>query len=63
MHGCPTESGSGPTEGGMGARQRAGLGESGGGPTAGLRDGPTGDYISAAGPHFGTLSSNAQSHL
>jgi hypothetical protein len=52
--------GSGPTEGKMGARRRAGLGS---GPTAGLGGGPTGDYISAAGPHFWALSSSAQSHL
>jgi hypothetical protein len=36
---------------------------SGGGPTAGLRGGPTEDYIRAAGPHFWALSSSAQSHL
>jgi hypothetical protein len=36
----------------MGARQRAGL-----------RGGPTGEYIRAASPHFWALSSNAQSHL
>jgi hypothetical protein len=42
-----------PTEGGV----------SGGGPTAGLGDGPTGDYISAAGPHFWALSSCAQPHV
>jgi hypothetical protein len=36
---------------------------SGGGPTAGLGGGPTGEYIRAAGPHFWALSSNAQSHL
>jgi hypothetical protein len=35
----------------------------GGGPTVGLRGGPTGDYISTAGPHFWTLSSSTQSHL
>jgi hypothetical protein len=33
------------------------------GPTAGLGGGPTGDYISVAGPHFWVLSSSAQSHL
>jgi hypothetical protein len=38
-----------PTKGGV----------SRGGPTAGLRGGPTGDYISAAGPHFWALSSCA----
>jgi hypothetical protein len=42
-----------PTEGGV----------SGGGPTAGLGGGPTGDYISAPGPLFWALSSCAQSHL
>jgi hypothetical protein len=52
-HGCPTESGSGPTEGGV----------SGGGPTAGLGGGLTRDYISTAGPHFWALSSCAQLHL
>jgi hypothetical protein len=52
-HGCPTESGSGPTEGGV----------LGGGPTAGLRGGPTEDYISVVGPPFWALSSCAQSHL
>jgi hypothetical protein len=36
---------------------------SGGGPTAGLGDGPMGDYIGAPGPHFWALSSNVQSHL
>jgi hypothetical protein len=36
---------------------------SGGGPTASLGGGPTGEYISAAGPHFWALSSSAQSHL
>jgi hypothetical protein len=36
---------------------------SGGGPMAGLGDGPTGEYIKAAGPHFWALSSSAQSHL
>jgi hypothetical protein len=35
----------------------------GGSPTVGLEGGPTGEYIRAAGPHFWTLSSNAQSHL
>jgi hypothetical protein len=38
-------------------------GVSGGGPTAGLGSGPTGDYISAAGLLFWALSSCAQSHL
>jgi hypothetical protein len=38
-------------------------GVSGGGPTAGLGDGPMGDYISATGPPFWALSSCAQSHL
>jgi hypothetical protein len=52
-HGCPTESGCGPTEGGV----------SGDGPTAGLGGGPTGDYIRAAGPPFWALSSCTQSHL
>jgi hypothetical protein len=42
-----------PTEGGV----------SGGGPTAGLGGGPTGDYIRAGGPPFWVLSSYAQSHL
>jgi hypothetical protein len=42
-----------PTEGGV----------SGGGPTAGLGGGPTGDYIRAGGPPFWALSSCAQSHL
>jgi hypothetical protein len=42
-----------PTEGGV----------SGGGPTVSLGGGPTGDYISAVGPHFRALSSCAQSHL
>jgi hypothetical protein len=66
--GCPTEGGRAPdgdrewpdegldvcpTEGGV----------LGGGPTAGLRGGPTGDYIRAGGPPFWTLSSCAQSHL
>jgi hypothetical protein len=36
---------------------------SGGGPTAGLGGGPTGDYIRAGGPPFWALSSCAQSHL
>jgi hypothetical protein len=36
---------------------------SGGGPSAGLRGGPTGDYIRAPGPRFWALSSSAQSHL
>jgi hypothetical protein len=36
---------------------------SGGGSTAGLGGGPTGDYISTAGPHFWALSSSTQSHL
>jgi hypothetical protein len=40
--GCPTEGGQVPD-----GRQ-----VSGGGPTAGLGGGPTGEYISAAGPHF-----------
>jgi hypothetical protein len=53
VHGCPTESGSGLMEGGV----------SGGGPMAGLGGGPTGDYISATGPHFWALSSYAQLHL
>jgi hypothetical protein len=35
----------------------------GGGPTTGLRGGPTGDYLSAAGLPFWALSSCAQSHL
>jgi hypothetical protein len=35
----------------------------GGGATAGLGGGPTGDYISAGGPPFWILSSCAQSHL
>jgi hypothetical protein len=35
----------------------------GGGPTAGLGGGPTGDYIRAPGPHFWALTSSAQSHL
>jgi hypothetical protein len=65
---CPMESGSGPTEGGMDARQRArwvpdGGRVSGGGPTVGLESGLTGDYISIVGPHFWALSSSAQSHL
>jgi hypothetical protein len=38
-------------------------GVSGGGPTAGLGGGPTGDYIRAGGPPFWALSSCAQSHL
>jgi hypothetical protein len=42
-----------PTEGGV----------SGGGPMAGLGGGPTGDYISVAGPLFWALSSCTQSHL
>jgi hypothetical protein len=42
-----------PTEGGV----------LGGGPTAGIGGGPTGDYISVVGPHFWALSSCAQSHL
>jgi hypothetical protein len=42
-----------PTEGGV----------SGGGPTADLGGGPTGYYISAAGPPFWALSSCAQLHL
>jgi hypothetical protein len=33
------------------------------GPTAGLGDGSTGDYINVAGPPFWALSSCAQSHL
>jgi hypothetical protein len=36
---------------------------SGGGPTAGLGGGPTGEYIRTAGPHFCALSSSTQSHL
>jgi hypothetical protein len=61
VHGCPTEST-------MGARRRArwipdGGRVSGGGPMAGLGAGPTGEYISAASPHFWALSSNAESHL
>jgi hypothetical protein len=51
--GCPTE----------GARAPDGGWVSGGGPTAGLGGGPTGDYIRAPGPHFWALSSSAQSHL
>jgi hypothetical protein len=52
----------------MDARRRArwmpdGGRVSGDGPTAGLGGGPTGDYISVAGPHFWALSSSAQSHL
>jgi hypothetical protein len=50
---CPTESGRVPD----------GRWVSGGGPTAGLGGGPTGDYIRAPGPHFWALSSSAQSHL
>jgi hypothetical protein len=62
-------------EGRMGARWRAGVAQrrarwvpdggrvSGGGPTAGLRGGLTGDYISVIGPHFWAFSSNVQSHL
>jgi hypothetical protein len=38
-------------------------GVSGGGPTAGLGGGPTGDYIRAGGPPFWALSSCAQLHL
>jgi hypothetical protein len=52
-HGCPTETGNCPTEGGV----------SGGGPTAGLGGGPTGNYIRAGGPPFWALSSCAQTHL
>jgi hypothetical protein len=48
--GCPTEGGRAPTE-----VDKC--------PTAGLGGGPTGDYISAAGPLFWALSSYAQSHL
>jgi hypothetical protein len=51
--GCPTE----------GARAPDGGWVSGGGPTAGLGGGPTGDYIRTPGPHFWALSSSAQSHL
>jgi hypothetical protein len=51
--GCPTE----------GARAPDGGWVSGGGPTAGLGGGPTGDYIRAPAPHFWALSSSAQSHL
>jgi hypothetical protein len=36
---------------------------SGGGPTAGLGGGLTGDYISGVGRHFWALSSSVQSHL
>jgi hypothetical protein len=48
-----------------GARRRVPDGGwvSGGGPTAGLGGGPTGDYIRTPGPHFWALSSSAQSHL
>jgi hypothetical protein len=72
----PTETGSCPTEGSMCARRKARCvpdgrldvcptegGVSGGGPTAGLGGGPTGDYIRAGGPPFWALSSCAQSHL
>jgi hypothetical protein len=51
--GCPTE----------GTRAPDGGWVSGGGPTAGLGGGPTGDYIRAPGPYFWALSSSAQSHL
>jgi hypothetical protein len=73
--GCPMESGRVPDKGRMGARQRVhgcptegarapdGGWVSGGGPTAGLGVGPTGDYIRAPAPHFWALSSSAQSHL
>jgi hypothetical protein len=49
----------------MGARWRVPNGGwvSGGGPTAGLGGGLTGDYIRAPGLHFWALSSSAQSHL
>jgi hypothetical protein len=73
--GCPIEGGRVPDGGGQvpdrerewpdGGRDGCPMegGVSGGGPTAGLGDGPTGDYISTAGPLFWALSSYAQSHL
>jgi hypothetical protein len=64
----PVGGGQVPNEGRTGARRRArwvpdGGRVSGGGPTAGLGGGPTGEYIRAGGPHFWALSSSAQSHL
>jgi hypothetical protein len=54
-----------PDGGRTGARRRVPDGGwvSGGGPTAGLGGGPTGDYIRAPCPHFWALSSSTQSHL
>jgi hypothetical protein len=66
--GCPTEDGRAPDgdrelpDGGLDVCPTEG-GVSGGGPTAGLGGGPTGDYIRAGGPPFWALSSCAQSHL
>jgi hypothetical protein len=69
--GCPTEGRRAPDEGGQvpnGEQEWPDGGRDGcpmegevsrGGPTAGLRDGPRGDYISTAGPHFSALSSYA----
>jgi hypothetical protein len=66
--GCPTEGGQVPDGVHASARRRArwvpnGGWVSGGGPTAGLGGGPTGEYIRAGGPYFWALSSSAQSHL
>jgi hypothetical protein len=52
-HGCPMKSGSGPTEGGMGARRTAGLG---GWPNGGSRGWPDEGLYKCCWPTFlGTL--------